>query len=120
MYLKDVFHSPWISNIHNTLNSLGLSCYWQAQFVDQPLVFKKRCIGILKDQYYQHWYENIFDSGSCLNYRIFKADIKLEHYFTKLPFNLAIQLFKFRCVNHKLPIEKGRHLHNYRPSTKIM
>ena len=31
-------------------------------------------------------------------------------YLTLLPTDLRISLSKFRCTNHKLPIEKGRYL----------
>ena len=41
------------------------------------------------------------------NYRIIKNTHKFETYLVKLPDNLRIPLTKFRCRNHKLPIEYG-------------
>ncbi|CAC5384686.1 unnamed protein product [Mytilus coruscus] len=59
-------------------------------------------------QYKQSWVDIIFNSPKCLNYRIFKKEHKFESYLNALPFDLRKALCNFRCVNHKLPIERGR------------
>ena len=42
------------------------------------------------------------------NYNVFKTELKVETYPTELPIHLAINLFRFRTSNHKLPVETGR------------
>ena len=54
------------------------------------------------------WKESVFDSPKCLNYRIFKQDLKLENYFNILPDDLAKSFCHFRSLNHKMPTEWGR------------
>ena len=39
---------------------------------------------------------------------MFKSDFVFEKYLDILPTHLAKHLFHFRCMNHKLPVEKGR------------
>ena len=51
------------------------------------------------------WKESVFDSPTCLNYRNFKQDLKLENYFNNLPDDLAKSVCHFRSLNHKMPIE---------------
>ena len=45
----------------------------------------------------------------CLNYRIFKQDLYFEKYLIKLPFRYRMNLCKFRCGNHRLPVVTGRY-----------
>lgn len=88
---------------------------WQRQVVDSPVYFKNTVKNIVRDQFIQSWNSNIQESNKCLNYRIYKSDFVFEEYFKVLPANLAIVLCKFRCTNHKLPIEKGRFYNIDRP-----
>ena len=62
----------------------------------------------LIDQFKQNWYNSIFELSKCLNYRIFKTNHNFENYLSVLPTDLRISYSKFRCINHKLPIERGR------------
>ena len=55
-----------------------------------------------------NWYNYIFELSKYLNFRIFKHNHGFENYLTLLPTFLRISFSKFRCTNHKLPIEKGR------------
>ena len=53
--------------------------------------------------------ENRLDNSSkCLLYKNFKEDISLERQIINLPESLVYTMIKFRCSNHKLPIEQGR------------
>ena len=72
--------------------------------------FKSVISNRLKDQFIQLWNETINRSGKCINYRMFKSEFKLENYLINLPFPSRKLLAKFRCRNHKLPIEKDCHL----------
>ena len=62
----------------------------------------------LIDQFKQNWYNSAFELSKCLNFRIFKYTYGFENYLTEQPIDLKIAYSKFRCVNHKLPVEKGR------------
>ncbi len=108
LHLKNVFHSPWIKFVHDTLDELGMSENWLLQSVNHPLLFKHRIKTVLHDQYLQKWKANIFNSTKCLNYRIYKSDFEFEKYLTMLPPSLASFMSKFRCSSHKMPIEQGR------------
>ena len=63
----------------------------------------------LKDHFIQKWHESIPESRKYINYRIFKNHFKLEKYLVDLPDKLCKILTKFRCRNHRLPIERGCH-----------
>ena len=43
-----------------------------------------------------------------LNYIIFTVDLAFEQYFYLLPYELALAVCHFMCLNHKLPIEIER------------
>ena len=42
------------------------------------------------------------------SYRIFKCLHQLESYLVQLPYDLRKAYCNYRCLNHRLPIEKGR------------
>ena len=56
------------------------------------------------------WKDQLDNSTKCLFYNNYKANIVREPFLAKLPERFAIALVKFRCNNHKLPIEQGRKL----------
>jgi hypothetical protein len=62
----------------------------------------------LCDQFKQIWSTTVFNSAKCLNYRIFKCSHGREKYLLNLPYDLRRALCNFRCLNHRLPIERGR------------
>lgn len=108
MHKKDFFHSKWITYIENILNDCGFSEYWIAQNVPKCINLSKLVKQRLCDQFKQNWYTTIFNSPKCLNYRIFKYNHGLEFYLLNLPDDLKKALCNFRCLNHRLPIERGR------------
>ena len=62
----------------------------------------------LSDILRQKWWETIQERPICINYRIFKTDLKLESYILKIPDPYRTALTKFRCGNHRLPVVTGR------------
>jgi hypothetical protein len=100
---------PWLKFVHTSLDSLGLSSYQIFQSVNSGPHFKKIISARIKGQSIQGWQTSIYESSKCLNYRIFKTQYGFEKYFNILPSDLAIAFFKFRCMNHKMPIETGRY-----------
>ena len=60
------------------------------------------------DQYKQEWLASVTSSGKCRAYHLFKREPEFEKCLKSLPQSDALELFKFRTANHKLPIETGR------------
>ena len=87
------------------LISCGFSHYWLSQYVPENCNLARMVKVRLIDQ---SWFGLIYDSPKYLNYRIFKISHGFESYLNYLPVDLRIALSKFRNVNHKLPIERGR------------
>ena len=109
--IKNSYVSPWILYIRGILNDCGFPYLWLNQDLNCSVDWFKSVISNrLKDQFIQLWNETINRSGKCINYRMFVSEFKLENYLINLPFPSRKLLAKFRCRNHKLPIEKDCHL----------
>jgi hypothetical protein len=72
------------------------------------VAFRKRVEKVLTDQYIQMWTGEVDELSKCLNYRIYKKSYDVENYFNMLSPGLSRFLCRFRCMNHRLPIEYGR------------
>ena len=101
--LKKFFHSKWTSCIENTLNTCGFSEYWISQGVPKNVVLSSMVKQRLCDRYKQTWYERVFNTAKCLNYRIFKCSHKFEEYLVDLPYDLRKAFGNYRCLGHRLP-----------------
>ena len=108
LYEKDLFHSSWITSVKNILDSAGFSGIWTNQSLPKsPHHFNTILKLRLHDQFIQNWNEGITKGGKCTVYRIIKNTFGFEKYLTELPVNNRILMTKFRCRNHRLPIEAG-------------
>ena len=98
--------SLWLKYIKSILDSVGLSDVWFTQGTNVQYewfkAYVKRC---LSDQSLQSWHSNIDNSNKCINYKIFKKELKFEDYLIHLPPSLSYAYSKFRCRNTKLPVE---------------
>ena len=72
--------------------------------------FKRQIIPRLQDQFKQSWFSELNNNPLFYNYRLFKNNFQFENYLNVLPQNLANIFIRFRWLNHKLPIQKGRFL----------
>jgi hypothetical protein len=99
---------PWINYVHNLLDSLGMSNYWMYNIPSSQQLFKNIVKTRLRDQYLQQWHSFVAESSKSLNYRMYKDSFVFENYLDTLPYHLSNAILKFRCTNHRLPIEKGR------------
>lgn len=108
MHVNHFFHSKWICSIEKTLNDSGYSEYWLSQSVPSNLSLSRMVKDRLCDQFKQSWYNKVYDTPKCLNYRIYKRLHEFEKYLTQLPDDLRKALCNFRCLNNRLPVEKGR------------
>lgn len=111
LYKLDVlklFHSDWINTVKTTLNLSGFSGIWLNQCLPYSVAHFKTIFKIrLKDQFIQKWQTGISEGGKCTVYRIIKSSFGLETYLLKLPLHSRKVLTKFRCRNHRLPIERA-------------
>ena len=98
----------WLKNVKNILTSVGRPDIWlnQDQLTSTGIsnVIKQTLI----DQYKQSW-STQQDSHKSRNYFCFKDTHCFESYFKIFDFNEAIDLFRFRTANFKLPLEKLRY-----------
>ena len=116
----NIFKSNWLSSIRCTLNDSGFPGIWLAQSLPCSVSTFRNILKLrLKDQFIQKWHESISESRKCINYRIFKNHVKLEKYLVDLHDNLRKILTKFRCRNHRLPIERGCQENNLSNSHRI-
>ena len=106
----DGYKSPYLSFIEKCLNDIGMSGVWASQGnVDKSSnVFKKEVKRILRDQFIQEWSSEVNTKDICYNYRLYKTIFSQENYLRCLPERLLYPILKFRTLNHKLPIQKGR------------
>ena len=112
MYLKlrttPEVNSKWIQKIKEIFEETGRPDIWlnESPNTNTTCIIKQN----LMDQYQQKWSANLEKSSKGINYQIFKDNITLENYFTKLPVNLYLNLAKLRTENHRFPSERGRWL----------
>lgn len=55
------------------------------------------------------WQEEVFSNPKCINYRMYKTELKFEKYLVILQPKLRISMTKIRLMNHLIPIEAGRY-----------
>ena len=97
----------WLNKIKCILKDCGLCYIWDSQTTHSVEWLKNTVQTNNTDRFIQQWFSDIEISSKCLNYRIFKNQFGFEPYLIHLPDHLKIALTRFRCRNHKLPIELG-------------
>jgi len=105
---NNIVENKWLQYVEQSLNNLVLSNIWSNQGKGiHKIWFKGYIKQLLHDQYLQNWFASLNDSSKCLHYKTFKASFSFEPYLNALTHKMAGIYTKFRCRNHKLPIEKG-------------
>ena len=105
---KNISKSEWIQTVKTTLNYCGFSGFWWNQTLPCSIEAFKLSVKLrLKDQFIQKWQETISQGGKCTIYRIIKTTFGFEKYLNDLPDLWRKYFTKFRCPNHRLPIEAG-------------
>ena len=110
--------SEWINTIQFLLSTLNLG----NNFMPNPTLmgtpaFSTLCRNKVRDLFIKQWNAHISGSDLALGqtnkmrfYKVFKWRFEKEPYLDYVPnFNRRSILTKFRCSNHSLAIEKGRH-----------
>ena len=85
-------------------NNCGMGNIWLNPQSFNPLWIKKTMNLRLNDIFLQDWYSNISEMNSCITYKLFKSNLKLEKYLLELNTSDRINLCKFRCRNSKIPV----------------
>lgn len=101
----------WASCIREMLEQFGFRYVWNQQGVgDIPLfleVFKSR----VKEYYSRSWFGAVRNCSKLALYTTFKYVLEPERYLDVLYIRKYLVAFaRFRCSNHVLEIERGRHL----------
>ena len=108
LHVQDVLKCNWLSTVESVLNNAGFSGFWIRQSIPCSLeVFKNKITLRLRDIFIQHWREDVSRGAKCTIYRVIKKNFCLENYLLTLPSVLKRCVLKFRCRNHRLPIESG-------------
>ena len=84
MYDHTDHKSPWLEYIYKILDQLGLTYLKHVQTMS-VCKFKNIVKQKLKDQFLQGWIEQLNASSMCVNYRIFKSELRFEEYLLILP-----------------------------------
>jgi len=110
LYDDEIYKSRWIKKIRSILDNCGLTNIWYEQ-TNVNKIWITNCINLrLKDISVQAWHSEVDTNRLCINYKLFKVDVGIEQYLIKLDINDRINLCKYRCGSHKLPISEGRYL----------
>jgi hypothetical protein len=106
-----MYTDNWIKYIRTSLDGAGYSEFWVNQNVPGSCEWFKSILKLrLSDQFKQKWAQEVSQSGKCFNYRIFKVDFGFEDYLLQLSPCLRKCLTRFRCRNHRLPVESARNI----------
>ena len=112
MLLKDTqtgfYNHKWIVTVRTILENCGMNNIWLNQSFLSLNVLKFRITSALKDQFIQSWRHDIANSSKGQLYLMLKEKFEMEQYLLIQNFGQRIVITKFRTVNHRLPIEKGR------------
>ena len=110
LFCMDEYKSPWLCAIKEILVNAGLECVWNTHSFVSKNSLCNLVRNSLKSEMIAKWRDQLDNSTKCLFYKNYKANIVREPFIAQLPERFAIALVKFRCNNHKLPIEQGRKL----------
>ena len=111
--LNETSQSVWFATIECLLNELGLENYLRNPSHLTTSEFKDKCKSKIIDLFKQYWSSTIQsqnDGCKLRFYKQFKSDFSREPYLDHISnYHLRKILTKFRCSDHRLEIEVGRH-----------
>ena len=96
--------SPWMKNIEQTLNSCDRRNIWLNSKSCKPNQLKKEITEKLTNIYKQKWLNQLDEKSSCITYKTFKTEFKLERYLMLPDSADRINISKFRCRNSKIQV----------------
>ena len=107
----DNSESEWMGTVKLLINELKMTNYFQNPELISTERFTQLCKDKLKERFVQLWKSKLTDQeGKLRFYKLFKDDFFREKYLDNLNcFHLRKAVAKFRCSDHKLELETGRH-----------
>ncbi len=109
--VNETYKPKWICKVKSILDSCGFSNMWHDHNINSKWLLKSIELR-LKDIELQNWKSEVDRNRLCRVYRLFKTEVCIEQYLLKLDIADRINLCKFRCGNHKLPISECRYQEN--------
>jgi hypothetical protein len=107
--VTDTYESQWIKMVENTFHHCGMSHFWFNEIGNYSPRYVKQAVKLrLLDNFTQSWSTSVNEHNQCTIYRMFKENLILEQYLSRLPYKERITLCKFRCRNHHLPVTRNR------------
>ena len=104
LHIQNQYHSKWITAVESIFNETGLSYIWRGQTIVDMEWLSRTMKNTLQGQFIQSWYGII----GLFNYKLIKQQFCFEMYLDRLPYKKRKILTKFRCNNHRLPVESKR------------
>ena len=109
--------SEWLATVKFLLKFLDLESYFLTPGEISPSKFKSICVLKFKDSFVKHWKRTISKevssdgkSNKLKFYSNLKSLFERESYLSNVNnFNIRKNITKFRCSDHTLEIESGRH-----------
>ena len=110
---SEIFQSEWLESVKFFLQHIGMEYCFQNPTALNNHQFVKACKDKLKEKVIEQWeiYMSNVGGGNKLRfYKTFKSSFNREPYLDSVSdFHLRKVITKFRCSDHTLEIEKGRH-----------
>jgi len=98
----------WGAKVKSLLDGYGFGGLWAPE--NNPGVslewFRSAISLRIQDVFKQNWWADVWESSSCLNYRMFKTDHRMESNLVILEKRHVEVIHKFRCANFPLPVHK--------------
>ena len=103
--------SEWMATVKFLLNELNMTNYLENPELITTEKFTRICKEKIKERFVQQWKSELNVQEHKLRfYKLFKVSFDREAYLDNLNcFNLRKCVAKFRCSDHKLEVETGRH-----------
>ena len=109
-YLDEKNKHTYAFEVRKLLFSYGYGFIWLSQDIGDINSFIKEFRIRVKDIMQQDWHNSLISSSKANLYSQYKSLLNVESYISlNFPFHLRQAFAKFRCSDHKLNIEVGRH-----------
>ena len=115
--IRDDLDSKWLATVKILLSELNLNEHYTDPTLATGDKFSKICKFNIKELFLKQWTAHLVgenvnhpQSSKLRFYKLFKTNFTREPYLAEISnFHLRKRLTKFRCSDHKLEIEVGRH-----------
>ena len=100
----------WLSSVKFLLKLIGMDEHFDNPNNVSVDLFSKTCLTKLKQICVKQWRLRLANEPKLRFYKLFKTEFNFENYLEIVPhFPLRKIITKFRCSDHRLEIETGRH-----------